>query len=74
MLKSDIGTCTFNLIKIGSCNNKSSIVLVNDGKVLYEEIMTNDDNLESNLLTTSLLKICSLYKFCYKLSWRSVLN
>ena len=35
-------------------------------KVLYEEIMTNDDNLESNLLTSSLLKMCSLYK----LSWR----
>ena len=29
---------------------------------MYEEIMTNDDNLESNLLTSSLLKICSLYK------------
>ena len=27
---------------------------------MYEEIMTNDDNLESNLLTSSLLKICSL--------------
>ena len=31
-------------------------------KVLYEEIMMNDDNLESNLLTSSLFKICSLYK------------
>ena len=27
---------------------------------MYEEIMTNDDNLESNLLTSSLLKMCSL--------------
>ena len=27
---------------------------------MYEEIMTNDDNLESNLLTFSLLKMCSL--------------
>ena len=35
-------------------------------KVLGEEIMTNDDNLESNLLTSSLLKMRSLYK----LSWR----
>ena len=26
-------------------------------KVLYEEIMTNDDNLESSLLTSSLLKM-----------------
>ena len=26
----------------------------------YEEIMTNDDNLESNLLTSSLLKISVL--------------
>ena len=34
---------------------------------MYEEIMTNDDNLESNLLTSSLLKkMCSLYK----LNWR----
>ena len=39
-------------------------------KVLHEEIMMNDDNLESNLLTSSLLKICSLYK----LNWRSVLK
>ena len=26
-------------------------------KVLYEEIMTNDDNLESNILTSILLKM-----------------
>ena len=39
--------------------------MVKDDKVrMYEEIMTNDDNLESSLLTSSLLKICSLYKFC----------
>ena len=31
---------------------------------MYKEMMMNDDNLESNLLTSSLLKICSLYKFC----------
>ena len=31
---------------------------------MYEEMMTNDDNLESNLLTSSLLKIRSPYKFC----------
>ena len=31
---------------------------------MYKEIMMNDDNLESNLLTSSLLKIHSLYKFC----------
>ena len=34
---------------------------------MYEEMMTNDDNVESSLLTSSLLKIRSLYKFCYKL-------
>ena len=41
---------------------------------MYEEMMTNNDNVESSLLTSNLLKICSLYKFCYKLhmlSWRS---
>ena len=27
---------------------------------MYEEIMTNDDNLESNLLTSSLLKMMSV--------------
>ena len=30
ILKSDIGTWTFNLINIGSCNSKSSIMLVKD--------------------------------------------
>ena len=41
---------------------------------MYKEMMMNDDNVESSLLTSSLLKISSLYKFCYKLhmlSWRS---
>ena len=42
--------------------------VINIDKVrMYEEMMTNDDNLESNLLTSSLLKIHSLYKFCYRL-------
>ena len=27
---------------------------------MYEEIMTKDDNLDSNLLTSSLLKMCCL--------------
>ena len=43
-------------------------------KVWNKEMMMNDDNLESNLLTSILLNIHSLYKFCYKLhmsSWRS---
>ena len=31
------------------------------------KIMTNTDNVESSLLTSNLLKICSLYKFCYNL-------
>ena len=30
---------------------------------MFKEIMMNDDNLESNLLTSSLLKTRSLYKF-----------
>ena len=34
---------------------------------MYEEMMTNNDNVESSLLTSILLKICSLYNFCYKL-------
>ena len=29
---------------------------------MYEEIMTNDDNLESSLPTASLLKMCCLIK------------
>ena len=47
--------------------NQVNFELIHTDKVLYEEMMTNDDNLESNLLTSSLLKIHSLYKFCYKL-------
>ena len=35
---------------------------------MYKEMMTNNDNLESNLLTSSLLKIRSPYKFCKVLS------
>ena len=39
---------------------------------MYKEMMTNDDNLESNLLTSSLLKMRSLYKYkLHMLSWRS---
>ena len=41
---------------------------------MYEEMMMNNDNVESSLLTSCLLKIRILYKFCYKLhmlSWRS---
>ena len=34
---------------------------------MYEEMMTNDDNVESSLLTSNLLKTRSLYKLCYKL-------
>ena len=54
---------------------KNVAFIVADKVWMYEEMMTNDDNLESNLLTSSLLKILSLYKLCYKLhmlSWRSV--
>ena len=44
------------------------MALSTDKVWMYEEIMMNNDNLESNLLTSILLKICSLYK----LNWRSV--
>ena len=33
-------------------------------KYVYEEMMTNNDNLESSLLASSLLKICSLQILC----------
>ena len=37
------------------------IIRVKPDKVrMYEEIMMNNDNLESNLLTSSLLKMCCL--------------
>ena len=52
---------------------KDLCVLV-DKVQIYKEMMMNDDNVESSLLTSNLLKIRSLYKFCYKLhmlSWRS---
>ena len=43
--------------------------VVTDNVWMYEEIMMNDDNLESNLPTSSLLKMCSLvqvelYVYC----------
>ena len=38
---------------------------------MYKEMMMNDDNVESSLLTYSLLKTHSLYKFCYKLHMSS---
>ena len=41
-------------------------VNISDKVWMYEEIMMNDENLESNLLSSSLLKMCGLYK----LSWR----
>ena len=38
------------------------VIKENDGdKVCDKEIMMNDDNLESNLLTASLLKRCLVY-------------
>ena len=62
----------FPLFKFLSCcwssngleSNLNSYHYLNHDKVLNEEMMMNDDNLESNLLTSCLLKICSLYKFC----------
>ena len=47
-------------------------IMFTDKVWMYEEIMMNDDNLESNLLTSILLKIRSLYKFCYMLGQTSV--
>ena len=38
-----------------------------DEVCMYKEMMTNDDNVESSLLTSSLLKMRSLYKFCVQL-------
>ena len=56
------------------CDKVEKLPTVVDKVRMYEEMMTNDDNVESSLLTSSLLKIHCLYKFCYKLhilSWRS---
>ena len=36
-------------------------------KVCSTKMMTNTGNVESSLLTSNLLKSCSLYNFCYKL-------
>ena len=41
-----------------------SACVVRDKVCMYEEMMTNNDNFESSLLTSILLKICSLYNFC----------
>ena len=42
---------------LGTCTRS---IVVYDKVRMYEEMMTNDDNLESNPLTSSLLKIRSL--------------
>ena len=59
------------MITVVSCvaisNVNNSRVIIIDKVWMYKEIMMNDDNLEFSLLTSSLLKIHSLYKFCYRL-------
>ena len=40
-------------------------------KVCSTKMMTNNDNVESSLLTSNLLKSVVLYKFCYKLHMSS---
>ena len=40
---------------------ESYLLMPCDKVQMYEEIMTNDDNLESNLLTSSLLKRHQVY-------------
>ena len=57
-----------NLVLIHSKYNRIELFTITTDKVcMYEEMMTNTDNVESSLLTSNLLKICSLYNFCYKL-------
>ena len=50
------GYLTWDRIYYGWLFIGSKNKLVQHDKVLYEEIMMNDDNLESNLLTSSLLE------------------
>ena len=66
----------FGVLKlvILSPNTEHGVQKLGDSVCMYKEMMMNDDNVESSLLTSSLLKIRSMYKFCYKLhmlSWRS---
>ena len=56
---------------VGTCQIDFLQVVFSDKVWMYEEMMTNDDNVESSLLTSNLLKICSLYNFCYKLHMSS---
>ena len=56
-----------------SCSNSDNILqdqdVISDKVCMYEEMMTNTDNLESYLPTSNLLKICSFVQveFYYKL-------
>ena len=62
-----------NFLTLFIALNHRTSELIPDKVYMYEEMMTNDDK-GSSLLTSSSLKVCSLYKFCYKLhmsSWRS---
>ena len=47
-------------LKLSTDNNTKH----NSDKVLYEEMMTNDDNFQSNLLTSIYWKYVVCYKFC----------
>ena len=57
ILKSDIGTCTFNLIKIGSCNSKSSIVLMNEAKELHTGLYSGAVSSKSSSIISQYLLI-----------------
>ena len=58
----------FNKLDVSRLESRLSVFVIISSYIRTLSIMTNDDNLESNLLTSSLLKMCSLYK----LNWRSV--
>ena len=43
---------------------EKGITAESDKVCMYEEMMTNNDNVESSLLTSNLLKFCVLYDVC----------
>ena len=51
-----------NIIYRAIWAGRTAYIITHDKVWMYEEIMTNDDNLESTLLTSSLLKCVLWYK------------
>ena len=65
MLKSDIGTCTFSLINIGSCNIKSSIASSKHFYCKAKDAKAASFANDGMFVILQCLKLCKLNYFRY---------